>query len=78
MVRLEKVQKFPPLRVLDPIDGTTNFVHSNPNICTILAFMVDKVNLFLYICFGIFDYILNNFQKNVVVPDWYVGEHTGK
>jgi len=31
-----------PTWVLDPIDGTTNFVHSNPNICTILAFMVNK------------------------------------
>lgn len=31
-----------PTWVIDPIDGTTNFVHSNPNICTILAFMVDK------------------------------------
>jgi hypothetical protein len=26
-------------------DGTTNFVHSNPNICTILGFMVNKVRL---------------------------------
>ena len=24
-------------------DGTTNFIHSNPNICTILAFMVAEV-----------------------------------
>jgi len=31
-----------PTWVIDPIDGTTNFVHSNPNICTILAFMVEK------------------------------------
>ena len=29
--------------IIDPIDGTTNFIHSNPQICTILAFMVDKV-----------------------------------
>ena len=29
--------------IIDPIDGTTNFVHSNPHICTILGFMVDKV-----------------------------------
>merc|ERR1711915_896392 len=31
-----------PTWVIDPIDGTTNFVHTNPQICTILAFMVDK------------------------------------
>ena len=29
--------------IIDPIDGTTNFIHSNPQICTILGFMVDKV-----------------------------------
>ena len=28
--------------IIDPIDGTTNFINSNPHICTILAFMVDK------------------------------------
>ena len=28
---------------LNPPDGTTNFVHSNPQICTILGFMVNKV-----------------------------------
>ena len=28
--------------IIDPIDGTTNFVSSNPQICTILGFMVDK------------------------------------
>jgi len=28
--------------IIDPIDGTTNFVSSNPQICTILAFMVEK------------------------------------
>ena len=32
------------------VDGTTNFVHSNPNICTILAFMVEKVRLFSSNC----------------------------
>jgi len=31
-----------PTWVIDPIDGTMNFVHSNQQICTILAFMVDK------------------------------------
>jgi len=31
-----------PTWVIDPIDGTTNFIHTNPQICTILAFMVDK------------------------------------
>merc|ERR1711990_919285 len=31
-----------PTWIIDPIDGTTNFIHSNPNICTILAFMVAK------------------------------------
>ena len=28
--------------IIDPIDGTTNFINSNPHICTILAFMVNK------------------------------------
>eukprot|EP00090_Calanus_glacialis_P014581 TRINITY_DN23399_c0_g1_i2.p1 TRINITY_DN23399_c0_g1~~TRINITY_DN23399_c0_g1_i2.p1 ORF type:complete len:274 (-),score=86.50 TRINITY_DN23399_c0_g1_i2:34-855(-) len=28
--------------IIDPIDGTTNFISSNPHICTILGFMVDK------------------------------------
>jgi len=32
--------------IIDPIDGTTNFVHSNPHVCTILGFMVDKKVLF--------------------------------
>ena len=32
-----------PTWVIDPIDGTTNFVSSNPNMCTILGFMVHKV-----------------------------------
>ena len=32
--------------IIDPIDGTTNFVHQNPNICTILAFVENKVTLF--------------------------------
>jgi len=31
-----------PTWIIDPIDGTTNFVHSNPQICTILGFMVNK------------------------------------
>jgi myo-inositol-1(or 4)-monophosphatase len=31
-----------PTWVIDPIDGTTNFVHSNPQICTILGFMVKR------------------------------------
>jgi len=35
-----------PTWVIDPIDGTTNFVHSNPHICTILAFMVNKEVVF--------------------------------
>ena len=30
--------------IIDPIDGTTNFISSNPQICTILGFMVDKVS----------------------------------
>ena len=29
--------------IIDPIDGTTNFIHQNPQICTILAFLVEKV-----------------------------------
>jgi len=28
--------------IIDPIDGTTNFISSNPQICTILGFMVKK------------------------------------
>jgi len=28
--------------IIDPIDGTTNFISSNPHICTILGFMVEK------------------------------------
>merc|ERR1712106_221563 len=28
--------------IIDPIDGTTNFISSNPQICTILGFMVYK------------------------------------
>jgi len=32
--------------IIDPIDGTTNFVHSNPQVCTILGFMVDKKVVF--------------------------------
>ena len=28
--------------IIDPIDGTTNFINSNPHICTILAFVVDQ------------------------------------
>jgi len=28
--------------VIDPIDGTTNFVSSNPHLCIILGFMVEK------------------------------------
>ena len=35
--------------IIDPIDGTTNFVSSNPNMCTILGYMVNKVTL---MCFG--------------------------
>ena len=36
-----------PTWILDPIDGTTNFVHSNINICTIVTFMVNKVGIYL-------------------------------
>ena len=32
-----------PTWIIDPIDGTTNFVSSNPNMCTILGYMVNKV-----------------------------------
>lgn len=35
-----------PTWVIDPIDGTTNFVSSNPNMCTILGFMVNKEVMF--------------------------------
>ena len=36
--------------IIDPIDGTTNFISSNPHICTILGFMVDKVSTFGKFC----------------------------
>ena len=32
-----------PTWIIDPIDGTSNFVSSNPNMCTILGYMVNKV-----------------------------------
>ena len=32
-----------PTWIIDPIDGTSNFVSSNPNLCTILGYMVNKV-----------------------------------
>ena len=35
--------------IIDPIDGTTNFISSNPQICTILAFMVGKVTNSTYL-----------------------------
>lgn len=31
-----------PTWVVDPLDGTTNFVHRNPHICIILGLLVDK------------------------------------
>ena len=31
-----------PTWVVDPLDGTSNFVHGNPNICIILCLLVDK------------------------------------
>ena len=31
-----------PTWVVDPLDGTSNFVHGNPNLCTILCLLVDK------------------------------------
>ena len=31
-----------PTWVVDPLDGTSNFVHSNPNLCIILCLLVDK------------------------------------
>ena len=36
--------------IIDPMDGTTNFMSSNPHICTILGFMVDKVSTFGKFC----------------------------
>ena len=33
--------------VIDPIDGTTNFIHQNPQICTILAFLENKVRIYV-------------------------------
>ena len=35
-----------PTWIIDPIDGTTNFVSSNPNMCTILGYMVNKEVMF--------------------------------
>jgi myo-inositol-1(or 4)-monophosphatase len=32
-----------PTFIVDPIDGTTNFVHAFPNVCISLAFVVMKV-----------------------------------
>lgn len=32
-----------PTFVVDPIDGTVNFVHRNPNVCISLGFAVNKV-----------------------------------
>lgn len=45
--------------VIDPIDGTTNFVSSNPNICTILAFLVGKQPQFCIV----FNPILNQVMQ---------------
>ena len=35
--------------IIDPIDGTTNFISSNPQMCTILGFMVEKVMLLSFV-----------------------------
>ena len=32
--------------IIDPIDGTTNFIHNNPQICTILALAEQKEIVF--------------------------------
>jgi myo-inositol-1(or 4)-monophosphatase len=32
-----------PTFIVDPIDGTTNFVHSYPSVCISLGFVVDKI-----------------------------------
>ena len=32
-----------PTWIIDPKDGTSNFISSNPNMCTILGYMVNKV-----------------------------------
>jgi myo-inositol-1(or 4)-monophosphatase len=46
-----------PTWVLDPIDGTTNFVHSNFNICTIVTFMVNKEVQFCAVNNPILEYL---------------------
>ena len=46
-----------PTWILDPIDGTTNFVHSNINICTIVTFMVNKVGIYLTFFYLIYNCI---------------------
>lgn len=46
-----------PTWILDPIDGTTNFVHSNINICTIVTFMVNKEVQFCAVNNPIIDYL---------------------
>merc|ERR1711892_94381 len=35
-----------PTWIIDPIDGTTNFVHKNPQVCTILGLLVEKSPVF--------------------------------
>ena len=34
--------------VVDPLDGTSNFVHSNPNLCIILCLLVNKKSSVLH------------------------------
>ena len=46
--------------IIDPIDGTTNFVHSNPQVCTILGFMVDKVLQHSYDLTSIVDIVVES------------------
>jgi len=46
-----------PTWILDPIDGTTNFVHSNFNICTIVTFMVNKEVQFCLVNNPILEYL---------------------
>ena len=49
--------------VIDPIDGTTNFVSSNPNICTILAFLVSKQPQFCIVFNPILNQVIFHVSK---------------
>lgn len=39
-----------PTWIIDPVDGTMNFVHSFPHSCISIALLVDKVSSFSEFC----------------------------